>query len=159
MNVHVISDGDYTKAAISLANDARTSLLIVQYLFIVDGCPSHPAPRIASELWAAAERGVEVRILLNRFSHGRAAGQPVARVPVELRHPQIDLRYHTSGQVLHSKIIIADAETTLTGSHNLSHWTLTRSHNLSLLIVDTNTASRILSIYTPLFQRAKHAPH
>jgi phosphatidylserine/phosphatidylglycerophosphate/cardiolipin synthase-like enzyme len=157
MNVQVIQNADYTPAAIYIATCAEKSLFLVQYLFIIPPTLSHPAARIASQLWDAAERGVHVRILLNRFSHGRAAGQPVTRAPLELRHPNIDLRYHTSGQVLHSKIIIADATTTLTGSHNLSHWTLTRSHNLSLLIVDTNTASRILAIYNPLFQRAKHA--
>jgi len=157
VTVRVIQDADFTRAAIDLAAGASTSLFLIQYLFVIPPTLSHPAARIASELWGAAERGVHVRILLNRFSHGRAAGQPVTRAPMELRHPNIDLRYHTSGQVLHSKIIIADATTTLTGSHNLSHWTLTRSHNLSLLIVDTSTGSRILAIYNPLFQRAKHA--
>lgn len=157
MPTMIVPNAMFTKCAISLADEAEFSLLLIQYLFIVEPHPSHPAPRIAAALWNAAERGVLIRILLNRFAHGRADRNKPRKPPIELCHRNIDLRYHTSGQVLHSKIIIADAEKTLTGSHNLSHWSLTRAHNMSLLILDTNIASQLLSIYNPLFARANRA--
>ena len=158
MSLIVIADRSFTAAAIRVAEGATRSMLIVQYLFILDQTASHPAPRIAAALLAAADRGVKVRILLNRFMHTTKPGGRPRNPPLELRHPNIDLRFHTSGMVLHSKVIVADAETVLTGSHNLSHYTLTRSHNLSLLIVDIAIASRILSLYNPLFERARRGP-
>ena len=158
MSLQVITNQSFTAAAIRVADGATRSMLLIQYLFVIDQTSSHPAPRIAAALQRAADRGVQIRILLNRFMHSKAPGARPWTRPLELSHPNIDLRFHTSGMVLHSKIIIADAETVLTGSHNLSHYTLTRSHNLSLLIVDIAIASRILSIYNPLFERAKHGP-
>jgi phosphatidylserine/phosphatidylglycerophosphate/cardiolipin synthase-like enzyme len=157
MTNQIITDAQFINAAISVARRAEHHLLLVQYLFIIDRTPSHPAPRIAEELMQAAKRGVKVRILMNRFSHGRAASTPAARRPIELQHSNIDLRWHTRGQVLHSKIIVRDEEELLIGSHNLSHWGLTRSHNLSLLTNDRTSALAVLWIYNPMFDRAKHA--
>lgn len=157
MTATVITNAGFTQAAIGLADRAVTKLLIIQYLFIVDTTPSHPTPRIARALMAAAERGVQVDILLNHFSHGRAARDAARRRPPALQHQNIDLRWHTSGSVLHCKIIVGDELEMLIGSHNLSHWSLTRSQNLSMLTVDTTTARDILAIYRPLFDKGKRA--
>lgn len=157
MSNRIITDAEFTTAAIGVANGAQRFLLLVQYLFILDRTPSHPAPRIATALMDAANRGVKIRILLNRFSHGRAASTPGAHRPAELTHRNIDLRWHTRGQVLHAKVIVGDDHEVLLGSHNLSHWCLTRSHNLSILTNDTTTAPAVLAIYDPMFERAKRA--
>ena len=156
MTTEIITNAGYTAAAIGLADRAKDTLLVIQYLFVMDDPISRPTPRIARALMNAADRGVAVSILLNRFSHGRAARDAGRRRPVGLQHDNIDLRYHTSGSVLHCKIIVADELAVLFGSHNLSHWSLTRSHNLSMLIVDPTTARAIVGLYRPLFERGKH---
>ena len=153
----IITDANFTTTAIGVADRAQSSLLIVQYLFVLDRTASHPAPRIAAALMEAAERGVQVRILLNHFSHGRAASRSGLHRPVELSHHNIDLRWHTRGQVLHAKVIVGDNREVLVGSHNLSQWCLTRSHNLSILTNDTTTGPAVLAVYDPMFARAKHA--
>jgi phosphatidylserine/phosphatidylglycerophosphate/cardiolipin synthase-like enzyme len=157
MTNRIITDAEFTATAIDLARRAVAQLLIVQYLFIVDGPPSRSPRRIADALTEAADRGVSIRILLNRFSHGRAASTPPARRPPELQHPNIDLRWHTCGQVLHCKIIVKDGHELLIGSHNLTRWGLDRSHNLSMLTDDTTSAQAVISIYNPMFAEARHA--
>ena len=157
MSSRIITDAEFTSTAIRIAEEAVHELLLAQYLLIIDQCDSRPVPRIAAALMAAAMRQVRIRILLNRFSHGHGRYNRRAKRPPELDHPNIDLRYHTQGQVLHSKIIVADKTTSLIGSHNLTHWGITRSHNLSILTVDTNVASGLLSLLDPLFERATRA--
>ena len=152
-----VANSSFVNVAIALANNAERSLFVVQYLFILTPPASRPVARIAAALMNAAERGVRIQILLNRFRHGRAASTPPRHRIPELNHPNIDLRFHTAGQVLHTKIIVADWNRLLTGSHNLSHWCLTRSHNLSILSVDKDQIEDLLSIYEPLFNKAERA--
>lgn len=157
MKVAIVSNASFTDVALGTIANARHDLFIIQYLFSNEEHEGNPVHRIATAIREAAERNVYCRILLNRFSHGRAGTQRHAGPPAILKHRFIDLRYHTSGQVLHSKILIADDEEILCGSHNLSHWTLTRSHNISVHFLDQQAAQVLLSIYEPLFRAADNA--
>lgn len=157
MKSQIITDAAFTPTAIRMACEAQSEIFVVQYLFLIDTIPSRPAHRIATAMMAAAERGVPVRILLNHFNHGRRGIYAIRPRAQELIHPNIDIRLHTRGQVIHSKIIITDAENVMIGSHNLTNWGLARSHNTSVLWVDKGMALDILSQLRPLFERAIHA--
>lgn len=102
-------EGSAQALVLKVINDAHKSIQMIGYSF--------QAPDIAQALVAARQRGVDVRVVVDKKRNQVAASKTimsyVANNGVKLR---IDGHYH----IQHDKTIIVDGETVETGSFNFA---------------------------------------
>lgn len=106
-------------------------------------------PPIIEALAAAAGRGVEVLVILDKSNdHGKAGPERMiaADIPV-----WIDV---TKG-IAHSKVMVIDGEITLTGSYNFTRSAQTRNAENLLTIVSRPVAQRFKANWEERFKLAK----
>jgi phosphatidylserine/phosphatidylglycerophosphate/cardiolipin synthase-like enzyme len=126
------------QALLQLVNDAQHSLQIVSFAV-------YRAETIAQALVRAAQRGVSIAIYLEtpNASQGRidfdtigALGQEVVQCaqiyvwPLEMRPQRYDGRHGS----LHAKIALADGQTMLVSSANLTEYAMTLNMEMGLLV-------------------------
>jgi phospholipase D len=128
----------FTQQAIALA---QKTILVQAYAFT--------APSIAEALIAAHQRGVEVKILVDR-SQLTAKGSQVHRV----RQQGIPVSIDVVPGIAHNKVMIIDNHYVLTGSFNWSNAAETKNAENLLLIADL----QLNKLYTTNWHtRAAHA--
>ena len=133
--VYFSPHGGCTEAIVEAINKAHRSILVQAYSFT-----SMP---IAASLKAAHDRGVDVRVILDKSQRTerysdlafiRSAGIPVA----------IDAAY----SIAHSKTIVIDEETVITGSFNFTK--AAEAHNAENLLIIMN--ADLATLYTKNWQ-------
>jgi phosphatidylserine/phosphatidylglycerophosphate/cardiolipin synthase-like enzyme len=155
-NLILVRDYQYTAAVTGIIGLAAHDLLILQYQFRASHRPSKEMQSILDAIRAAADRQVNVRILLNHPHQTRHRETSHGRLYDELKHPNVIIRHHDSAQVLHAKLLIADERYILLGSHNLSEAALSTSLNASVIIDAPTLALRMLRVYAPIWDRAQN---
>lgn len=133
-------EGGATEAVVRELDRARAEVRVQAYSFT-------SAP-IAKALTAAAERGVDVQVILDKSN--RTARYSAADF---LLHHGISTRIDARHAIAHNKVMIIDGRTLITGSFNFT--TAAEAHNAeNLLILDfAALASRYLENW------AAHAAH
>lgn len=86
---------------------ARRQVLVQAYNFT--------EPRIAQALMAARQRGLDVEVLLDKSAPGERGGQAAALARAGIAE-WIDAR----PRIAHSKVVVIDGATTITGSFNFT---------------------------------------
>lgn len=129
-----------TIAVQALLQNARHEILI-EHAYIMDDTIVHL-------LNAAADRGVQVRILRSR-PEAPAIERINERYFKQLR-PSPNLRIYPAQQILHTKLLCVDGRYTLIGSANLNRESLSYHRETAILFV-RNAAHR--SLYQPLSKR------
>jgi cardiolipin synthase len=104
----------------------------------------HPVLR---GLVAAAERGVDVRVIVPANPHSLPASGSVRHWFQAMRNAGVDLREHP--QMAHAKVVLAD-DTVLAGTANLDALSLRQNWEMQLRIEDPAVADRFA---TELFDR------
>jgi phosphatidylserine/phosphatidylglycerophosphate/cardiolipin synthase-like enzyme len=107
VKVYFSPNGGCDRALIQLARAAQMYLDAACYTFSLDS--------IADELMAAKNRGVNVRLILDRSQSGQT-WCPASR----LAAADIPVRINTHGGLMHDKFLVADGRSVATGSFN---WT------------------------------------
>ncbi len=107
--------------------------------------------QIISELIEAKERGVEVRVILEKRDSGITNEETVKR----LQQNGIDARFATREYKLtHAKIIIIDKKKLIIGSHNLTDAALEKNREASVIIRDILTISKFILEFEKDFLKA-----
>ena len=110
--------------------------------------------RVIDALTNAAERGVVVRLYLDRsqFSeHGLREGAPIEEL---LAHPNVTARIKGEGVLMHMKAYAVDAKRLRTGSGNFSHSGLTQQDNDLVLLSDQVAVDAFEANFEQLWSRA-----
>ena len=118
-----------SEAIAAVLAEARTEILLIGYAV-------HSEPRVTTALHAAADRGIDITLLLERSvdnAHYSGAGQafPGLRArrlawPAESRP--------TGGAALHAKVLVVDRAIALVGSANVTGWALERNLKCGILL-------------------------
>jgi phosphatidylserine/phosphatidylglycerophosphate/cardiolipin synthase-like enzyme len=111
---HVTSSRLTAAVVVELITKARTQLLLVSFA-------THTEPVIAAALKAAAGRGVEIVLVVERHADNPAytgASGPFPDLPALRLHWPADQR--EGGAALHAKVIVVDDKIALVGSANLT---------------------------------------
>ena len=130
--VQVIPGGyvSATQATRALIDDATTRLdLMNPYLTDAD---------MIQRLIAAAERGVDVRVVVAETSNNKYAESALSHHYRALIDAGVEL-WEYPGAVVHAKIVVAD-DTVQFGTLNLDAWSLYRDFELGLIVEDAATA-------------------
>jgi cardiolipin synthase A/B len=122
-----------------MARRARRSLEITDAYLV--------APkRLLSAFREAAQRGVDVRLLLPGHTNHPMAGAAARRI----YQPLLDAGVHIhewKGVMVHAKTAVADGELTLVGSSNLDPLSMQRNYELNLVVVDPVTGKAMRDMF------------
>jgi phosphatidylserine/phosphatidylglycerophosphate/cardiolipin synthase-like enzyme len=113
-------------------------------------------PRIIEALTAAAERGVVIRLYLDRSQfaeHGPTRGGIVEAL---LAHPNVAAKVKGEGVLMHLKAYAVDGELLRTGSGNFSRSGLASQDNDALFIADPAVVDAFESNFERIWARAQN---
>lgn len=97
---------------------------------------------------AAAERGVEVRIVVSETSNNKQATAALKHHYRDLLGAGVEI-WEYPGAVVHAKIVVAD-DTSVFGTVNLDSWALYRNFEIALMARDAATANLFEErVFTP----------
>lgn len=122
---------------ISSINEARRSIIIVNYLATLDENRKGPVGRIVIALIASIKRGVAVTVILegSKFREN----YPFYR---RLKDAGADVWMDTSLTFIHTKAVLLDDKILCIGSHNLSANALTRHEEASIATDDIDAIAK-----------------
>ncbi len=113
-------------------------------------------PRIVEALTDAAERGVVVRLYLDRSQfaeHGPTRGGVIEAL---LAHPNVTARVKGEGVLMHLKAYAIDGEVLRTGSGNFSRSGLSSQDNDAIFISDPGVVDAFESNFEHIWARAQN---
>ncbi len=130
--IRVAADRDYWHAVRPLIAEAESTLHISQ-LYLN---PDRLGLRLLDDLEAAAERGVELKVLFNLDeSRNRQAVERLTEAGAKVVHGG----RRPPGR-LHAKLVVADRERALVGSTNWSGVSMYHNREINLLVADPEVA-------------------
>jgi phosphatidylserine/phosphatidylglycerophosphate/cardiolipin synthase-like enzyme len=149
--------------AIRVIRAATSRLLVTSYA-------AFGVREIVSEIWAAADRGVSVDLILEtaRSIGGKLEGDRDGRTAFhDLRfHPDVHLWQWANDQrrgpggrrgSMHAKVIAADRATAFLGSANLTDNAYTDNLEIGAVIHDSTSVGNLVDHFTTLM-RSEHGP-
>jgi phosphatidylserine/phosphatidylglycerophosphate/cardiolipin synthase-like enzyme len=113
-------------------------------------------PRIIEALSDAAERGVLIRLYLDRSQfaeHGLTRGGPIEAL---LAHPNVVARIKGESVLMHLKAYAVDGVVLRTGSGNFSRSGLASQDNDAIFITDPNTVDAFEGNFERIWARAQN---
>jgi len=113
-------------------------------------------PRIAEALTEAAERGVVIRLYLDKSQfaqHGPTRGGVVEAL---LAHPNVAARVKGEGVLMHLKAYAVDGEVLRTGSGNFSRSGLAEQDNDAIFITDPAIVDAFEGNFERIWARARN---
>lgn len=134
---------DYHTVALRLIGTARARVTVALYVARVDD--GGPVEHLLRALVAAARRGVEVRMVLDRGRDWRT-GEPDPKheeVAAYLGRSGVRVVLDEPARTTHVKVLVVDDRHVVVGSHNWTRSALTTNREWSLLIDDPVIAAEI----------------
>lgn len=132
---------EYIRVLQEQINKARQEIIISSFLFKTSSSPKSYTHRIQASLRSAADRGVRIRVLLERSDRDEInrSNEKTARL---LKDAGIEVFYDDPDKTTHIKLVIIDRSVVIMGSHNLTESALRYNNEASVLI-----RSRPLALY------------
>ena len=113
-------------------------------------------PRIAEALIDAAERGVVIRLYLDRSQFAEHRPTRGGIIEALLAHPNVAARVKGEGVLMHLKAYAVDAEVLRTGSGNFSRSGLANQDNDAIFITDPAVVDAFESNFERIWARARN---
>jgi phosphatidylserine/phosphatidylglycerophosphate/cardiolipin synthase-like enzyme len=126
---------------ISLINRANRSVYVAVYSFTRDS--------LATALIYAKERGVEVRVVIER-ERAYEQGSEYSR----LKSAGVDVRLDGNPNLMHHKFMVIDGHVVVTGSYNWSSAAEDRNDENIVVIFDRDVAQRFVQEFERVWQTA-----
>jgi phosphatidylserine/phosphatidylglycerophosphate/cardiolipin synthase-like enzyme len=111
-------------------------------------------PQIAEALIDAAERGVVIRLYLDRSQFAEHRPTSGGVIEALLAHPNVAARVKGDGVLMHLKAYAVDAEVLRTGSGNFSRSGLVAQDNDAIFITDPAVVDAFESNFERIWARA-----
>lgn len=121
--LRILADKDSTEAKIELIKSARSTIFVTAFLFMCDEGGQH----FLVELAKAAQRGIDVRILIDgslwSLSYGGSCHERYGSDKIAVARTPYSLLGFGESVRLHEKLFIVDGEVAITGGQNIgSNW-------------------------------------
>jgi phosphatidylserine/phosphatidylglycerophosphate/cardiolipin synthase-like enzyme len=134
---------DYLATALRLIAGAHSRVTLV--MFVLRAEDDGPVHSLCAALVSAAERGVVVRVVLDRGRDWRS-GEPDDKHLAALRwlsQRGVRVLLDEMERTTHAKVLVVDGRRVVIGSHNWTRSALTANREWSLLIDDPQVAADI----------------
>ena len=145
----LILNDEYFQVAHREIQNAKESIYLVAYLFLVYDYQDAYSNRLLEDLIKAHERDVDIHVILEypKPEYMDEEGPANQKVYEKLKAAGIDVRYDKPEITTHSKVLIIDEETIIAGSHNYSFNGLKYNNETSLLLKDREKAERLIRYF------------
>ncbi|HIJ79964.1 MAG: phospholipase D-like domain-containing protein [Desulfobulbaceae bacterium] len=144
--VNTLADDDYFPTLINLIQNSNRSIDLAMFVFKTSTKGDNRPMQIAKALIAARQRGVRVRVILEKSGYDEKLNQTNEEVGALLKENRIVVEFDSPQRTNHAKLVVIDSRYCLVGSHNFTQAALKHNHELSLLI-DSRTLARELLDY------------
>lgn len=136
--VTTLINEDYHPVVHEALQKAKKSIYIAMYAMKRDISPSGPVNTLLEDLVEAKERGVEVRVILQKpsprwggYSDLEASHREIINY---LKGAGIEAKFDYPEISTHDKFILIDDDTIILGAHNWTYYALERNQEASVLI-------------------------
>jgi phosphatidylserine/phosphatidylglycerophosphate/cardiolipin synthase-like enzyme len=160
----VLHDRDYLLWLIHHLRAARKRVLAVQFIADLrpEADPHRDVRAVAAALAHAADRGLDVRVVLSRFVSDRATLEPNRVFARWLAPRGVGLRLYrpregSARKDMHSKFVVIDDVWVALGSHNWTIGAFGANHEQSLALRSGDVAARLRSTFEGLWSTAEAA--
>jgi len=132
----LLFDSNYYYFLNDLIKNAEETIDIIMFFFRYENNDQYPTHTIVSNLIEAKERGVEIRVILDRDLEGQIYASREINKEVYTKFVENDIHVKWDEEVFltHSKIVIVDNEHLIIGSHNLTAGSLFAYDDVSVYI-------------------------
>jgi competence ComEA-like helix-hairpin-helix protein len=142
----VLADADYFPVLLDKIRGAVAHIDLTMFVFKTGKSPRNRPGMVAAALISAAERGVVVRVFLEKSGYDDTLNNTNEQTGRQLAGHGIEVIFDSPNTTTHSKLVVIDGRYSFVGSHNLTHAALKNNHEVSLL-VDDRSLARKLSAY------------
>lgn len=120
--VVVIDDTEYISFISQLIVSARRRIRIIMFFMKFEDEEKYPTDPLFAGLKAARERGVDIKVILDRDAKGEVFGSRVINEEAFrfFKDHDIDVTYDFEEELTHTKLVLVDDRHLVVGSHN---WT------------------------------------
>lgn len=120
--VSVLDDTEYLDFVRALIASAQDKVRIVMFFMRYEDEKKYPTDTLFDELKSAKERGVDIKVILDKDAEGEVFGSRVINKEAYdfFSSAGIEVTYDFDEQLTHTKMVLVDGTHTVIGSHN---WT------------------------------------
>ena len=153
--VRVLASTAYYGELARMLGGAQARIDVAMFHIAMPGT-DHPTRRLLNALAAARDRGVTVRVLVDRDRASDPYHSTVinADAVAWLRDQAIAVRQDAAETLLHSKFVVIDSDLTIIGSHNWTAGSYFQFDDLSLVLRGTAVARAQRARFVELWTRA-----
>lgn len=152
----ILKDEQFLPVAQKLIEHAQKSIYISTFKAeITTKSRGRRLHRFFDTLVKKADRGVNVRLLLNRTFNRKTIPQSNFFAIRELGKSQIKIRTPRDDRLCHAKLLIVDDTVAILGSHNLSVRGCHYNFEVSYMLNNAYIANQLSFIYTQLWEASK----
>jgi phosphatidylserine/phosphatidylglycerophosphate/cardiolipin synthase-like enzyme len=145
VEVRLLPNKEYVSVLLETIERAESDIVIAVYLFKTNGYRSNYPDRIVAALGDAVQRGVEVRVLLEKTGDADSfIDRANAETAERLQKVGVDVVFDPPSRRTHVKMVVADREITFVGSHNFTNSGLKYNNETSIMVVSPDTALKAL---------------
>lgn len=143
LSITFLEDEDYYNSLRKEIRQSREEIDVAMFLFRTRGSPANRANILAGELIKAVQRGVRVRVILEKSADPLDTVTADNReTAVKLRGGGVEVSFDSLRKRSHAKVIVVDSRLTFIGSHNLTEAALKNNNEASVLIESPEVAIR-----------------
>ena len=145
-HITLLEDGEYFQAFMEAVDGAKSEIVMSFFLFKTNGYSTNRPDRVMAALGRAVERGVRIRIILERGNGGEDSSVDASNreTAARLREKGINVIFDSPRVTTHTKAAVIDGRYIFLGSHNLTNSALKYNRELSVCIDSLPLAEEVL---------------
>jgi phosphatidylserine/phosphatidylglycerophosphate/cardiolipin synthase-like enzyme len=143
--IQVLADADYFPALIKLLDSADSSVDLAMFVFRIGKGKNNRPAKIRDTLIRTAQRGVKVRVFLERSGYDEKLNDTNRKVAKQLSAGGVRVIFESPKTTTHNKMVVVDRRYAIIGSHNFTQSALKYNHELSLLVDDRQLAGKLIT--------------
>jgi DNA uptake protein ComE-like DNA-binding protein len=150
--IAVLANQDYQPGVRAIFDSAVQSIDVCMFHIALGG-PEHPTRALIDSLIAANERGIAVRVIVDRDRPTDPYLSTVINTPARdfLNARGVSVRWDPLQRLLHSKFLVVDARVAVIGSHNWSAGSFFDYDDVSLAIEASGLVDALLARFNALW--------
>ncbi len=152
----LLKDQEYFPALIAAIDGAKSEIILSFFLFKSGVHKSSYPDRVLSHLVLAAQRGVNVKVLLeNSGGRDRNIDAENSKTKQLLQAKGVEVYLDSAHITTHTKLVVIDQRLVLLGSHNLTQSALKYNNEMSIMINRPELAREVHNYLMKIIKESK----
>lgn len=151
------TDGDYLGEAKALLGSAKTSISLLIYgINLSFDDTDTEMYKLAALMQAAAEKGVTVKVILEKSDYNPDMNAVNAKAAAVLMDMGLDVRYDPLGTISHAKLLLVD-DTAIVGSNNWGNGGFFSNHEIGVRTSDPGVVKDLGEYFDGIWEESSSA--